>query len=129
MKIVEKISSVTDPAIKPTRMIRARGTLPEESEVERLTRQLKRATDRNVAEFDRGFQAATLLVKHGADYDRLVEASGVVAGEYEDTEPVLLPTLLAVPSPTLHVEWTGEYYDEITLVDNKVYVPDNEITY
>lgn len=91
MKIVEKVRSASDPAVAPTRALR-RTPLPEESEVESLTRQLRRANERNSNEFDRGFQAAILMVRHGADLERLQEASGVVAAEFEDTQPVVCDT-------------------------------------
>lgn len=89
MKIVEKVRSAQDPAVAPTRLIRRTPLAFEtESELNMLTRQLRRATARNHAEFDRGFQAAILMLEHGADLERLKEASGVVAGEWEDTQPV-----------------------------------------
>ena len=37
--------------------------------------------------FDQGFRAAVDMVVRGADVEQLVSATGVVAREWEDTEP------------------------------------------
>lgn len=110
MKIVEKNRFATDP-VAPTRLMK-RTPWPGETEEQRLTRQLRRATERNAAEFDRGFQAAILMVAHGADLERLKEASGVVAAEWEDTQPMVVPEC-----PTQPVGFD----DETTVVEVPVF--------
>lgn len=86
MKIVERYRQ------RPlTKIIR------HESDAERLERQLRRATERNHTMFDQGFQAAVRMLEAGADLKRLKEASGVVATECADTDPIFLdesPTLV-----------------------------------
>lgn len=58
------------------------------SDLDRVTRQLRRATERNMSVFDEGFGAAVLMVEKGADLQQLKAACGVVAREWQDTEPV-----------------------------------------
>jgi hypothetical protein len=60
------------------------------SDLDRMTRQLRRATERNMVAFDEGFGAAVLMVANGADLEQLKAACGTVAREWQDTEPVAL---------------------------------------
>lgn len=72
---------------------RTRKITPLESgreERERLRRQLRRLLERNSGAFDQGFQAAIAMVAAGATLERLREASGVVATDFEDTSPMNL---------------------------------------
>lgn len=78
MRIIEK---VRDGALKTV-------SLRAESQLDRLTRQLRRATERNMRAFDEGFGAAVRMMAAGADLEQLRGACGVVAMEWQDTEPV-----------------------------------------
>ena len=53
-----------------------------------LVRRLRRATERQHQAFDQGFAAAVRMLEAGASLERLREASGVPANEWEDTHPV-----------------------------------------
>ncbi len=61
-------------------------------EIESLRRQLRRVSERNHAAFDQGFKAAAKMVEAGTTLEQLLEASGVVSAEWEDTSPIeMLP--------------------------------------
>ena len=66
----------------PTRQI------VRESERDRLTRQLRRAQERNSRAFDEGFAAAVSMIEHGADLQQLRCATGVVSAEWCDPVPI-----------------------------------------
>jgi hypothetical protein len=80
LRVIEK---VREGAVK-TKLMRL-------DEVDRLTRQLRRATERNMRAFDEGFGACVQMVAAGADLEQLRAACGVVAMEWQDTEPHSAP--------------------------------------
>lgn len=99
MKLVER---VREGAVKDhddygrTRKIRV-------DELERLNRQLRRATERNMSAFDEGFGACVQMVERGADIEQLKAACGVVAMEWQDTEPNT--TWDDITEPMIKVAW------------------------
>lgn len=58
-----------------------------------LQRQVRRLSERASTAFDDGFAAAVRMVEAGADLEQLRAATGVVSGEWEDTEPQSVPWL------------------------------------
>ncbi len=84
----------------------------DEDELGRLRRQLRRSTARNSEAFDQGFAAAVDMVARGATLDRLRDASGVVAREFDDTEPMVIVSLAPRRCPTSCPGSSGPFDDE-----------------
>ncbi len=125
MRVIEK---VRPSAFTRTRPLRVKHTpketaaradtvpLEEESEVTRLRRQLRRATERNSKAFDQGFAAAVDMVARGATLERLRDAAGIVSDEWRDTAPIEVPEI-ELDRALATLERDEHQFDEPTLVD------------